>query len=147
MTIGDSVREVGPFTFFQKVNYEVLSWSKDENYVVVKQTKSWSFIGNVTAPLDERITVLNVPLIVIYEAIRNTDVYNRRSIKRAAEPILKDLPLFVTRSVNDILFGYKDNTLATLSQIDEIFSRHGEKLVLPDSISSDHHYSVVSSVS
>lgn len=62
--IGDSIKEVGPFQFFEKRYYEVQGWSDDEKYVEVKQRKSYSFIGNVTQPLEERITVLNVPLMV-----------------------------------------------------------------------------------
>ena len=125
----------------------MLRWSKDENYVDVLQTKSYSFIGNVTQPLNEQITVLNVPLIVIHQAIRNADVYKRRSIERAAKPILERLPLFVTRSVKEVLYGYRDETLIQLEKVQEIFRRHGEKLVLPDSIHhGDHRFSVVGSV-
>lgn len=61
---GNSVQEVGPFRFLQKRHYEVEKWSNDEKYVEVRQTKSYSFIGNNTRQLEEQITVLNVPLLV-----------------------------------------------------------------------------------
>ena len=143
---GDSVREVGPYRFFQSSVYEVQGWSKDENYVEVIQRKSYSFIGNVTWPLKERISSLNVPLVVMHKAIRDADLFVRRSIERAAKPILDALPLFVSVTVNDLLFGYTDETLSKIPKIDAIFRRHNQRLVLPDSIRSDHVYSVLGSV-
>ena len=145
--IGDSVREVGPFRFFQKRAYEVLRWSEDENYVEIIEKKRYSMIGNVTKPLNQQITVLNVPLVVIHKAIRNADVFKRRAIESEAKPFLDGLPLFMTMKIKDVLFGYKDETLSRIPVIDAIFHKHGQRLVLPYSIrKKEHTYSILGSV-
>ena len=59
---------------------------------------------------------------------------------------LKNLPLFVTVKVKDLLFGYSDETLSMISAIEERFRENGFTLVLPDSIQNGQ-YSVMAAVS
>ena len=81
----------------------------------------------------------------MFRALRDTDHRKRPSIGRLAKPILDQLPLFVTLKVKDLLFGYSDETLSKVPEIDAIFRKYDQKLVLPDSIQNGR-YSVVRSV-
>lgn len=81
----------------------------------------------------------------MFRALRDTDHRKRPSIGRLAKPILDKLPLFVNLKVKDLLFGYSDETLSKVPEIDAIFRKYDQKLVLPDSIQNGR-YSVVRSV-
>lgn len=74
-----------------------------------------------------------------------TPLYHRLYDEVSVE-ILGKLPLFVTRTVGEVLFGYSDETTQQIPRIREIFERYGVELKLSEYI-LDGRFSVVTSVS
>lgn len=55
------LEQVGPYRFQEKRIYDVKGWSKDEEHLNIRYKKNYF---PLTKSLDDKITVLNVPLIV-----------------------------------------------------------------------------------
>ena len=66
--------------------------------------------------------------------------------EKVNKPILNKLPLFVTRTVRDVLFGYSDETVQQIPTISEIFESYGLELNVNEYI-RDGKFSLINSVS
>lgn len=60
--------------------------------------------------------------------------------------ILNKLPLYVTRTVRELLFGYSDETIEQIAKVREVFEQFGLELQMDEYI-RDGKFSVVNSVS
>lgn len=76
------------------------------------------------------------PIIPLYARLR----------QEVNKEILAKLPQFVNRTIEELLFGYSDETTRQIPRIREIFERYGVELKLTEYI-RDGRFSVVTSVS
>lgn len=69
-----------------------------------------------------------------------------RLFEEVNRAILNQLPLFVTRTVRELLFGYSDETVEQTHKIGQIFERYGVQLKVAEYI-QDGKFSLITSVS
>ena len=87
---------------------------------------------------------------VLYDAVDQFSTPIRtlygRLFGEVNKEILDQLPLFVTRTVREVLFGYSDETTEQIPRIREIFGRYGVELKVDEYI-QDGQFALIKSVS
>lgn len=136
--------ELGPYTFNEKRIYKIDGWDDKNEFLSLKYRKNYFHDGGKS--LDDKVTVLNVPLISVYNIVRNWKSLPSVFFKLLIYPILNHhYHLFVTQTVGDLLFnGYKDSIVDLIFKIRNDFKID---LKIPSSINQNGRFSFMASVS
>lgn len=58
------VQEIGPYEFIEKKEWTLYDWQADDTLLDYKMTRRFFHNSNSKGNLDDRVTMLNVPLVV-----------------------------------------------------------------------------------
>lgn len=113
--IRPAVEQVGPFVFREYItkhdivdnlNY-TLTYAEKRSYVFVPEKSAF--------PLNYTITSLNMAVVTIVDQVRFLRPVYQTFIELALQ-LTGDDTLFVTKTVNEILFGYEDSFLKQMKK-------------------------------
>lgn len=134
--------EMGPYKFDEKRIYDLQSLDNEHLNLKFKKNYIFTGIGN----LDDNVTVLNVPLVSVYNIINQFPIsfLGRGLINRL---ILNKHPLFISRRVGDLLFdGYEDSIVDNIKNAIKLLNLL-VNFKIPTSIDTNGRFSFMASVS
>lgn len=141
--------ELGPYIFEEKRTYNIDKWDDRNEFLRLKFGKSYFHAGGKS--LDDKVTVLNVPLTSVYNIVSNWHSLPLRLAKYYIYLVLKDqkkYPVFVTHTVNDLLFnGYHDAIVDRIKEDLDMAHKFKIDLKIPASIDQNGRFSFMASVS
>lgn len=141
--------ELGPYIFEEKRTYNIDRWDDRNEFLRLKYGKSYFHTGGKS--LDDMVTVLNVPLISVYNIISNWRSIPLKLARWYIHRVLKNqktYPLFVTHNVSDLLFnGYHDAIVDRIKKDLDTAEKFKIDLKIPASIDQNGRFSFMASVS
>jgi hypothetical protein len=103
-----AVEEIGPFVFREYITKESMVDNLN-NTLTYNERRRYEFLPDKSAyPLSKQITSLNMGPITVLNQVRNIKNKYVHSIVDLALQLTYDDQLLVTKTVNEILFGYED---------------------------------------
>lgn len=142
------VVEMGPYEFIQKKEFTLYNWEADDTLLNYKMTRRFYRDSTCKGNLNDKVTLLNVPLITFASLIKSKTENANFLVKAAADRImkfrLKAHDRFITQSVGDVLWnGYKDDFTRNIAFLENLLSKAGVKLDGPSAISKDGYFSLL----
>ncbi|CAJ0919617.1 unnamed protein product [Ranitomeya imitator] len=121
------VDEIGPYTYREYRPKENVEFLRNGTKVFAVNPKTYIFEPNksVGDPKVDLIRTINIPIVTLLEMTRNNKYF--KYIKAIVAAVLKTYNenIFLTRSVDDLLWGYKDPVLSlvhtVVPEISEMF--------------------------
>ena len=138
------IQEVGPYTFEERRIYEIAGWDEKSEFLRLKYRKNY-FPVTGGKSLADKVTVLNVPLVSLYNIV--SQKFPRMAWFLAYRSLNK-YPLFVSHTVNDLLFaGYEDDLVDRIKRDLEMLDYLHIHIKIPSSIDQNGRFSFMASVS
>ncbi|XP_077132234.1 lysosome membrane protein 2 [Ranitomeya variabilis] len=121
------VDEIGPYTYREYRPKENVEFLRNGTEVFAVNPKTYIFEPNksVGDPKVDLVRTINIPIVTLLEMTRNNKYF--KYIKAIVAAVLKTYneDIFLTRSVDDLLWGYKDPVLSlvhtVVPEISEMF--------------------------
>ncbi|XP_011405711.2 PREDICTED: lysosome membrane protein 2-like [Amphimedon queenslandica] len=124
-----NVEEIGPFTYLKEVTNEDEYWNKDETLLSYKRTILYTDDLSVMDPYSTTVTTINVPLLGLLKLLEDIeDNPKYKEWKQVLDDIFRsgdwinellDIePLFVSKTVDEILWGYEDPLFKLVHELD-----------------------------
>lgn len=112
------LREIGPYTYREYRPKENINFLDNGTAVSAISRKTYVFdpdksVGN---PQEDLVRTVNIPIVTILEKLKDLSPF-LKSVIEAALKVTKD-GLFVTHSVHELLWGYKDTILTVIHAVD-----------------------------
>ena len=139
------LEEVGPYTFEERRTYDIIGWDDKEEFLNLKFRKNYFYVGGKS--LDDKVTVLNVPLVTLYKliSIKIPWVFQGLAYRLLDR---KRYPILISHTVNDLLFhGYEDSLIHRICRDEKFLKWIGAPLKIPSSIDQNGRFSFMASVS
>jgi len=114
------VVERGPYVYTERLRRYNLTWNADGSLLSYRQYKSYEFVKEMSVDDDDErlITSLNIPFMGLRYAMAEI---GQLGILKYVYDTMLNIPekdrLFTRRPVREIMFGYVDSALYTISQM------------------------------
>lgn len=111
-----SVFQVGPYTYREKRKKFDIVFNENKT-VSYKQNRTFTFVRSMSVgdPAVDLITTANPPVLAVIDSLQHSSAFVKGLINDALKLYSEDI--FMTRTVNEVMWGYTDPALKTLMGI------------------------------
>ncbi|XP_034026830.1 lysosome membrane protein 2a [Thalassophryne amazonica] len=120
-----SVKQIGPYTYREYRPRENVTFLENGTKVYALNPKTFVFVPEKSAGVPEvdLITTVNIPFVAVMEKLNSYNFLLKTFVSMYINNM--GVEVFITRTVHEVLWGFKDPLLATIhsmqSEVDEHF--------------------------
>lgn len=111
------VTQIGPYTYREYRPRENVTWLENGTKIFATNPKSFVFVPELSKgdPMVDNITTVNIPLVAVMSELNSYSFFLRTFVSMWMNSM--GLEIFLTRTVHEFLWGFKDPLLSKINKM------------------------------